>query len=44
MTTTSVGTNVHQPLDVHRFPSSQVTFNLIVTFNGFPQCGDFSVT
>jgi hypothetical protein len=44
VTTTSVATDVHQAFDVHGFPTAQVTFDLIVTFDGFPQTGDIGIT
>jgi hypothetical protein len=39
MAASSVGADVHQTFDVHRLPTSQVSFDLIVGFYRFSEGG-----
>jgi len=44
VTPATVCAYIHQPLDVHRFPTAQVPFYLIVAFHRLSQCGYIRVT
>ncbi len=43
MTTTAIATDVHQSLDVHPFPTAEVTLYLVVAFDNFTELGHLSV-